>query len=65
MPAILEEKDEEAWLNSENKEFEQLHKLIKPFPVGKMKLYPVSKRVNNPRNDDKGLIKPFEEMKLL
>lgn len=64
MPVILEKKDEEAWLNSKSKDFDNLFKLLKPYPSEKMKLHPVSKRVNNPRFDDEKLIDPFEELKL-
>jgi len=56
MPAILEEKDENSWLDPENKDFEKLYKLIKSYPSSQMKLHPVSKRVNNPSNDDSKLI---------
>jgi putative SOS response-associated peptidase YedK len=63
MPAILEESDEDAWLDYENKDFESLNDMIKPFPAKEMKLHPVTKRVNSPRNDDKRLIKPYEKIK--
>jgi len=29
-----------------------------------MKLHPVSRRVNNPKNDDEKITKPFKEVKL-
>jgi putative SOS response-associated peptidase YedK len=64
MPAILEEKDENSWLDTENKDLKGLHKIIKPYPSKRMSLHPVSKRVNSPRNDDEKLIERFEEAKL-
>jgi putative SOS response-associated peptidase YedK len=64
MPAILEEKDENSWLDTENKDLKRLHNIIKPYPSKSMKLHPVSKRVNNPRNDDEKLTERFEEAKL-
>ena len=60
MPIIIQEKNEDYWLNPENKEFKKLHKLLKPYPDKEMKMRIVSKRVNNPRNDDEGLVEPFE-----
>lgn len=55
MPAILRENDEDYWLNPKNKDFGNLYKLINPYPTENMKLHPVEKRVNDPRNDDKEL----------
>lgn len=60
MPVIIDEKDEEKWLDPENKDFEKLFKLLKPYPKTKMKMHIVSKRVNSPVNDDKNLIKPLK-----
>lgn len=63
MPAILEKKNEEKWLDNTNQDFDSLYTFIEAFPSNKMKLYPVSKRVNNPINDDKNLIKSLEKNK--
>jgi putative SOS response-associated peptidase YedK len=65
MPVILGKKSENEWLDPETRDFDRLYSLLKPYPEGEMKLHPVSKRVNSPRNDDEDLIKPFEELKLL
>ena len=34
--------------------------LLRPYPAGAMKAYPVSTRVNVPKNDDATLIEPVE-----
>lgn len=60
MPVIISEKDEDDWLNPENKDFEKLYKLLAPYPEKKMKMNIVSKRVNSPRNDDNRLVEPLE-----
>lgn len=60
MPVILKEKDEEEWLNPENKEFDKLYNLLTPYPEEDMQLHIVSKRVNSPRNDDKNLVEEFK-----
>lgn len=55
MPVILDPKDEATWLDPESS-LEVILKLLKPYPASKMVSYPVSKRVNNPREDDAGLV---------
>jgi putative SOS response-associated peptidase YedK len=61
MPVILAKKDENSWLNNKNTNFEDLHNLLKPFPAEEMKIYPVSRAVNNPRNDDETLIRQVKD----
>ena len=34
--------------------------ILKPYPAEEMTAYPVSKRVNSPRNNDPGIIDPLE-----
>lgn len=60
MPVMLEKTDEDSWLDPDNKDFEGLQKLMKPYPAKSMKYHLVSKRVNNPRNDDKKLTDKFD-----
>jgi putative SOS response-associated peptidase YedK len=60
MPAILSEKNEDDWLEVENKDFETLFSLLKPYSDSQMSVNIVSKRVNNPANDDVELIKEFK-----
>ncbi|MFC1626061.1 SOS response-associated peptidase [Patescibacteria group bacterium] len=58
MPVIIKKKDEEAWLNPENKDFNKLFDFLKPYPQKDMKMQIVGKEVNNPRNDNINLINP-------
>lgn len=50
MPVILQEKDEERWLDPENN-FYELLPLLSPYPAGEMEAFPVSRVVNSPKND--------------
>jgi putative SOS response-associated peptidase YedK len=54
MPAILRPADYERWLSTEP----DPHDLLITFPAEpmKMKMWPISKRVNSPRNEDEGLL---------
>jgi putative SOS response-associated peptidase YedK len=52
MPAILRPADYERWLGSEPDPYE----LLITFPSEPMKMWPISKRVNSPQNDDEGLL---------
>ena len=55
MPVILPEEHHEAWLSGEaGKE------VLVPFPADRMKAWPVSSRVNSPKNDDAEIIVPVE-----
>jgi putative SOS response-associated peptidase YedK len=56
MPAILEPEDYEAWLRAADTAIPQA--MLRPFPSQLMQAYPVSKRVNSPKNDDAALIEP-------
>jgi len=61
MPVVLEKKEEEKYLDPDNKDFDLLFKLITTqYPSDKMKAYPVSKAVNTPRNNSKELLKELE-----
>jgi putative SOS response-associated peptidase YedK len=58
MPVILEKKEEDKYLDPDNKDFDSLYNLITTqYPSDKMKTYPVSKAVNSPRNNSKDLLK--------
>lgn len=48
MPTILRPADYERWLGSEP----DPHDFLITFPSEPMKMWPISKRVNSPRNDD-------------
>jgi putative SOS response-associated peptidase YedK len=53
MPVILPEEHHDAWLSGEaGKE------ILVPFPADRMKAWPISPRVNSPRNNDPGILEP-------
>ena len=55
MPVILPEERYDAWLSGEaGKE------VLVPFPADQMKAWPVSGRVNSPKNNDADLVLPLE-----
>ncbi len=56
MPVILPREKEQIWLqtNDEN----ELMMLLKPYPDEEMDMFPVSRALNNVRNDDERLIRP-------
>lgn len=55
MPAILRPEDYDVWLRPDSKG-EQLKSLLVPCPSDWLVVSPVSKQVNNPRNDDPSCI---------
>lgn len=55
MPAILNKEQEELWLSNDLAP-EELLKLIEPYPDEAMEAYPVSKKVNNVRNNNPSLV---------
>lgn len=57
MPAILAAADHEAWLSGTA---QQAKDTLRPYPDGLMVAYPVSVRVNSPRNNDPSLIDPVD-----
>jgi putative SOS response-associated peptidase YedK len=58
MPVILHPEDYDMWLDPDFDEREPLTSLLKPFPAEAMEAYPVSRRVNNPANNDAGVVEP-------
>lgn len=48
MPVIIPRGDEDLWLNLETKD---PGRLLNPYPAEEMEAYPVSKRVNSPKNN--------------
>ena len=59
MPVILSAEHYPAWLDPQTKDPALLKPLLKSAPAEEIALYPVSKRVNSPRNDDVGCIAPL------
>ncbi|MFL5245768.1 MAG: SOS response-associated peptidase [Gemmataceae bacterium] len=57
MPVILAPSDYATWLEGNGKP-DALASLLKPFPSSQMEAYPISKLVNNPRNQGEKLIEP-------
>jgi putative SOS response-associated peptidase YedK len=55
MPAILRVEDHEAWLGGTPQE---ARAVLAPYPADLMLAYPVSTRVNAPKNNDRTLIVP-------
>jgi len=55
MPAILSREDHEAWLTGNASDAKAV---LRPYPDDLMVAWPVSTRVNSPRNNDPGLIEP-------
>jgi putative SOS response-associated peptidase YedK len=51
MPVILDPADYDRWLDPENMDTVSLQSLLKPFPAESMTARPVSRYVNNARNE--------------
>ena len=56
MPAILRPEDYARWLGEE----EPPAALLAPFPPEPMTMWPISNRVNSPKNDDAQLLEAIE-----
>ena len=59
MPVILNEKDENIWLDKNISDIPKLLSLLQPYDSSEMKMFPISKDVNNPDNDNENIIKPL------
>jgi putative SOS response-associated peptidase YedK len=59
MPVILEQEDEETWLNPDIVEPERVLPLLKSYPAERMEEWPVGGAARNPRNDSPDLIRPL------
>jgi putative SOS response-associated peptidase YedK len=60
MPVILDPQDFELWLDPGMQDVEMLQGLLRPYPAEAMVAYPVSRVVNNARNDDPQCVLPLE-----
>ena len=57
MPVILDRAAWGKWLGDEPAEREELQALLmQPFSAARMRAYPISKRVNSPRDDDEAMV---------
>jgi putative SOS response-associated peptidase YedK len=61
-PVILPEEHHAKWLG-EAKDGD-LKELLKPFPAERMKMWPISPRVNSPDNNDEALLEPIEPVQV-
>jgi putative SOS response-associated peptidase YedK len=56
MPIILAPGDYARWLGEEP----DPRDLMQPSPAGLMRMWPISRRINKPENDDASIIEPIE-----
>jgi putative SOS response-associated peptidase YedK len=56
MPAILREAHQESWLSGS---LDEARAVLLPYPDELMMAWPVSLRVNSPKNDDETLVQPL------
>ena len=57
MPVVLAPEDYDRWLGRDDPDPRDL---MRPFPAGLMRMWPISTRVNKPENDDPSIIEPIE-----
>ncbi|WP_348529965.1 SOS response-associated peptidase [Methylocaldum sp. RMAD-M] len=60
MPVILPPSAYDVWLDPKTP-LETAQALLQPFTAEPMRLYPVSRRVNSPKNDDPTLVEPLAQ----
>ena len=66
MPVILDPKNYDLWLNSDDvRDFGEIEKLFRPYPNEKMEAYQVGAWVNNVTHDDPKCIEPSNEPETL
>jgi putative SOS response-associated peptidase YedK len=58
MPVILPEQAWAQWLGEAPASAGELRQLLRPYPAERMRVYPVSPRVNSVKNDDPSLAEP-------
>lgn len=59
MPVILNPDAYDLWLDPGFRNTSELTAMLQPFPAERMRGYPVSARVNDPKNDDAQCAMPF------
>jgi putative SOS response-associated peptidase YedK len=59
MPVIAHPEVYDLWLGEEDASPEGLMGLLAPYATDAMEAYPISRRVNNPKADGKGLLEPI------
>src|SRR5918998_61922 len=55
MPVIIGPADRDRWMSPD----EAPHDLLRPYPAELMKMWPVSTKVNSPKNEGRELIEPI------
>jgi SOS response associated peptidase (SRAP)/Recombinase len=60
MPVILAPADYARWLGEEL----DPRDLMRPFPADRMRMWPISTRVNKPENDDPSIVEPIEPARM-
>lgn len=60
MPVILREDAYDFWLNPSVQDMGSLQALLLPYDANELVAYPVSKRVNHPKNDDAECIRQLQ-----
>jgi putative SOS response-associated peptidase YedK len=58
MPVILKPEAYPVWLDPSEQTPDKLDKLLKPYPASQMAAFPVSRLVNDPKNDSPDCIQP-------
>ena len=61
MPVILAPDNYDAWMDPDLTDADRLKAYLRPYPSERMFVYPVSKAVNNPENDQPELIARAEK----
>jgi len=56
MPVILKNDNEQAWLNPDLTEPDEIDPLLAPVAASALEVYAISTAVNNPSNDSAGII---------
>ncbi len=56
MPVILDQADYTAWLTAQS---DLALALLNPYPADEMRAYPVSTKVNSPKNEAADLVEPI------
>lgn len=59
MPVIVPPESYAAWLDPRTPD-PAVNDLIKPFPSTEMEAWPISLRVNSPKDDDEGILEPVD-----
>lgn len=62
MPVILPESKYGQWLQPGEADIQAIRTLLRPYDANQMETYPVSRLVNNPKNDNVNCINPLESV---